>query len=375
MKVLFTKKLRSHRLLMLLLLILAPLQDGCGTIVGNPKKPPPTNENVNPVVYSLPLIDFSVPESAVSETDSESVGLNLAGTSVQKLSLQKGGEGAGQKTVLVAWAKRLERTILQINRLAARINKIVESERTVNKDDVLIFKAKGHDNQLGAKIQQLPAGNEYKFEAVLCHNSAVVSHVRWTEDGSKMEVSRNFAAQVEQEDAPVSLVSRLVVEKGAAVSIDLMTYGTSSGDLPDEAGKGFVEHAVISRKENAEITVKSVTGLFAEEPADLQYNGAYYLTGRMTPDAKTGDKPYVQQFVAYYQGYKLLCKNGFDEDAADLWHPAAASPGFCLGRPAGQKKFDSFQNFADTVADLEGVGIVSRKTLAPVVLSPELGCE
>lgn len=104
-------------------------------------------------------------------------------------------------------------------------------------------------------------------------------------------------------------------------------------------------------------------------------SGAYYLSGRMTPDKITGDKPFVQQFVAYHQGYKLLCKNGFDEDAADLWQPTVGSSGFCLGRPAGKKKFDSYQQFTDTVADLEDVGIVSRKSLARVMLSPDLGCE
>lgn len=367
----FFKKLNMLQKLMLLILVL-PLQDGCGTIVGNPKKPKTTPETVSPVIFSLPSIDFSVPESAVSD-DTDAAGFNLAGD--RNLLLQNGVEGAGQKTVLISWARRLDRTIQQINRLSNRINKIVESDKTVNNDGVLIFAAKGHDGQLGAKIQPLPAGDEYHFEAVLCHNNAVVSHLRWSEGGSKMEVTRNFATRVEQEDVADALVSRLIIDKGAAVSIDLMTYGTASGDLPEGEGKGFVEHAVVQKKENAEITVKAVMDIFAEEPSDLQFNGAYYLTGRMTPDQKTGGKPFAQQFVAYYQGYRLLCKNGFDEDAADLWQPAVSSPRFCLGRPSGKPKFESFPHFVETVSALEDVGIVSKSTLAPVALAPGLGCE
>lgn len=341
------------------------LQSSCGTIVGNPKKPPTDSGIVNPVVYQLPLIDFTVPDSAINDDEGS---LNLA---------QDNGQGseASQKTVLLTWARRLDRTVREINRLSERINSIAQSERAVSAGDTLTFKGKGPQKKISAKIRPLQDESGYSHEAVLCSTEKVVSHVRWDEAGKKMEVTRDFSERVEDGDSGAGVVTKLVLETTDGLTMDLATYGALAGDLPGEAGKGFAEKAVISRDANGRITVKVVADHFDAPPAAGAFGADYYLTGRMTPDEASGGKPFAQTFVAYYSGFKLLCKGGFDEGASDLWQPSPAGPRFCLGRPLGRKKFEDFADFVATVSALEEVGIVSKNELAPVALSEGLSCE
>jgi hypothetical protein len=359
-----SKVLTGRVLAVAVLFAAAALQHGCGTIVGNPKKPPTDSGIVNPVVYQLPLIDFSVPESATTD---DAAGLLLTQNTP--------AADSGQKTVLLTWARRLDRSLREINRLSERINKIAGSERAVSSGETLTFKGKGPKSQISAKIQPLAADPAYQYEAVLCFAGKVVSHVRWAGDGSAMEVTRDFSAQVEDGDSGAGIVTRLVLQKSDTLTMDLASFGTSPGDLPDDAGKGFAERARVSRAGDGEIGVRVVADMFTDAPAEGQFDGDYYLTGRMTPDATTGGKPFDQSFVAYYTGYKVLCKNGFDETAADLWSPDFSGPRFCLGRPAGRKKFDSLQDFVSTVSSLESVGIISKDELAPVAMAEGLSCE
>jgi hypothetical protein len=344
----------------LVLLALLPFQDGCGTIVGNPKKPP-NNENDDPAFFRIPVIDFSIPESAIEDDP------DVAGLALQADDLEKGG----QKTILIAWAKRFDRSLKEINRLSERINKIIDSENSVVESGVLTFKGKGQ-GQIGATIHKLLGGEIYAYEALLCHGSTPVSHIRWSEDKAKIAITRDFAPVVEDFKDSSQLLTSLTLETSDSLSIDMRAFGESSGDLPDEPAKGFVEHGIVTKDADNLITIKAVSDFYSQ-PVPEKFGGSSYLTGRMIPDQDTGGKPYSQEFVGYYKSYSF-CKNGFDENAENLWLPTVKGPRFCIGRPAGMKRFGSFKDFVSTVKSLEPVGILKSETLAPVAIDTVLVC-
>jgi hypothetical protein len=366
------KKQRSGSIVLALLLLL-PFQDGCGTIVGNPKKPP-NNEGETSEFFKLPLIEFAVPDSATQD-DADVAGLALidAGlSSPQNRSFQAGDlENGGQKTLLVAWSKRLDRSLKEINRLSERINKIIDDERSEVVDRVLTFKQKGQ-GQLGATIQQIANADPYAYEALLCHGATPVSHVKWSKDQKKIAITRDFGPLVDGYEDSIQLLTSLVLEKTEVLSIELRAFGEAGGDLPDEPGKGFVERGVITKDEASVITVKTVSD-FYNQPVPETFSGSSYLTGRMIPDEATGGKPFKQEFVGYYEPY-AFCKNGFDENDPDLWSPDFSGPRFCLGRPVGAKRFDSIKEFLSTIKNLETVGILRSETLAPVAIETSLAC-
>ncbi len=344
---------------MLALLVLLPFQDGCGTIIGNPKKPP-SNDGENPGFFKLPLIDFTLPDSAV-EDDSDVAGF----------ALQDDIEKGGQKTILIAWSKRFDRSLREINRLSERINNIIENERSNIIDGVLTFKGKG-EGQVGAVIQKLSNHSDYDFEALLCHGPTPVSHIRWAGDKSKIAVTRDFAPLVDDYEESIELLTSLVLEKTDILTIELRAFGEVNSDLPDDSAKGFVERGIVTKDADTVITVKSV-GDYYNEPLPTTFGGSSYLTGRMIPDPATGGKPYSQEFVGFYKSYSF-CKNGFDENADNLWDPTLGGPRFCVGRPAGMKKFGSFKELVKTVKSLEPVGILKSETLAPVAIETDLTC-
>jgi hypothetical protein len=355
-----TSKKQIPGFLLFVLIALLPFQDGCGTIVGNPKKPP-NNESEDPSFFKIPVIDFTIPDSAI-EDDSD-----IGGLALQADDLENGG----QKTILVAWSKRFDRSLKEINRLSERINKIIDNENSLVVDGILTFKGKGQ-GQVGATIHKLTGDDIYTYEALLCHGTTPISHIRWSDDKSKVAVTRDFAPLVEDYEEPLQLLTSLTLETSDVLTIEMRAFGEASGDLPDEPAKGFIERGVMTKDADAVITVKTVSDFF-NQPVPETFGGSSYLTGRMIPDPTTGGKPYSQEFVGYYKSYSF-CNNGFDEDSSNLWDPAFRGPRFCIGRPAGMKRFRTFKDLVSTVKSLESVGILKSKTLAPVAIETSLRC-
>lgn len=341
---------RAHNLLLLVLLV-----QGCGTVVGNPKKPKDEPKN-EAVAFKVPTVDFSVPNEA-KEDD------------VTGLSLTEDAPSEGDKKLLTEQTGRLHRAIERINAVSNRVNLILEKKEDQVQGGRLVFKNRGEDNLVSGKIQTLAAGGEYAYEAVFCYAGRVTTHMKWNEAGDRFELTRDFGIKTASDDQTLSLVSNLKLVKTDKVAVDFASQGVLDAGEGDEDGAVYTESSHFER-DAAGFRVRSVGESRAgtELPADGTYDGDRYLVGQVTADGV--------EFTGYRKALKVACKNGFDEGAGDLWKPTDADrPRFCAGRPAGGKKFASVSEYYDTLERLEKVGIEPKANLRAVKLEDGLSCE
>ena len=80
---------------------------GCGTMVGNPKKPADGGGGEEPEAISLPQIDFGMPESIVNETET---GLYLTALTESRY------------TVLHSSAQRVDYLVKSVNTVLAKLD-------------------------------------------------------------------------------------------------------------------------------------------------------------------------------------------------------------------------------------------------------------
>ncbi len=334
--------------------LLLVLCTGCGTVVGNPKKP---KEEPKPdaIVFKVPELELTVP----SEVKDDDAALSL---------LADGVPSNGDKTPLTAWAKRVDRALERINGFSQRVNRIIDKKEDDVQGGVLVFKNRGDDNLVSGKIQTLPAGGEFGYEAVLCYDGKLLTHMRWTEEGDKVELTRDFGVRTAESDDSWTFLSNVKVLKTDTVSIDLDSQGTVEEGIDGEDASSLTESSHIE-KDAAGFRLRMVADSRknAEMPADGAYDGNRYLVGQVTAAGA--------EFVGYYKYMKLACKLGFDENQDDLWHPEAGSPRFCVGRPQGAKKFSAVSDFYDTLSRLEAVGVQPKAALHAVKFQDGLSCE
>jgi hypothetical protein len=325
----------------------------CGTSVGNPKKPkddggtsptPPATAS-----YQLPLVGVELPVDA----DDTASGFGLRATDEF--------DQRADKSVFRDARKRFDRSLKQIDGFSARLNKILEREEA--EGGVVRFEGKGDDAELSGRVGPLAAGGDYAYEAVICHDGRAFLQFRWSEDGTRIELVKDFAAKTAPDEDGFSLVGRVVVVKAEAVTVDFATQGQSDSELTEHGGFGITERAVATKLASGEVTIKATGDRYAQPPADGVFTSDYYLSGRIAP--RTSGTGYDSEFVAYLAGRPVLCRGGFDEEA----------PEYCFGRPLGKARFGSAEEFDATEAELAPIGVVKAAELGPVALEAGLGCE
>lgn len=329
----------------------------CGTVVGNPKKPGSGTGTPQPAAaFVLPLVDFAVPTE-----DDAALALRADDAFDQR----------ADKSTLSDTRRRLDRSLAHIDAFSARLNKIVEKE-TAGDDGVLRFAGRGDDDALSGLIEPLAAG-DFAYQAVVCHQGALLMQFKWSGDGGRIELVKDFAAQTATGEDHFELKGRISVTKAAAVTVVMDTQGRADTEIADQEGFGLTERAVAARDAAGVVTIKTTGDRYQTEPEAGAFEGDYYLTGRLVPRA--GTAKFDTEFVSYFKGRRVLCRQGFDEDAADLWAPDLSGPRFCLGRPLGKGTFGSSAEFLETVAGLEVVGIVKAAELGAVSFEAGLGCD
>jgi len=337
---------------------------GCGTVAGNPKKPS-TGSSPAPagaIVYTLPGLGFTVPADATADESS----LLLADDNI----------GGSERGLLVATSRRLDRIVKQIDALSDKVTKIAAAERGAgNVDEVLRFKAKGAGGKLDGKLQPLAAGGSYAYEAVLCQNGTAFADFKWSEDGHRIALTRNFATKPDDGDDSFALVSQVTVTKDDGVSLDVVSQGDMpDSELPGRDGDFLAEHVRARKLASGEVQLSLVGDRAAALPTPGEYEGDSYLVSRLIPKAAPASG-FQTEFVGYFKGFQLFCRDGFDEAAPNLWQPGLTGPRFCIGRPFGGQRFTSQAQFKGTLADLQPVGLLSKTTLESVQLADDLSCD
>lgn len=336
---------------------------GCGTVVGNPKQPKPDDSPRNAIVYEIPSISFDVGDVV----DDESSSLQLTGASLVE------DPAGGDRSLLQHWGKRVDRIIASINALSAKVTKFAEDERSTSDEDVIKFSGRGSEGQWSGRLAPLAEGGDYAYEAVLCFNGKPFSQIQWSEDGDKVELTRDFSVKADADDDAFGLRSRITAVLGTTISLDVQ----NEGEWTDEVGAaaGYFAERTRSTSTLEEIELKAVAHRGPARPET--FTGSSYLVGRLVA-AGSKDNPRKKNaaFVGYDDRFAAsLCRHGFDEEAADLWAPDLVGPRFCLGRPLGAKRFQTRAEFLATLTDLSAIGILPQAELSPVELDPGLTCE
>lgn len=337
---------------------LAVLAVGCGTVVGNPKKPADPGEPKPAVtVYTLPLLEFDIGDTA----------------SADEPSLKLQGEGDADRTVLAGWGRRLERVIGQVNALSERVNRKAAALSEESSSDVQVFSGHGAEGRISGKLMPLPTGTDYAYAAVLCQDGRPFTRFLWSADGSRVSLARDFAPAFEDGVETFSLRSEVTIVKGAATTLTIR----NEGEWSDEEGGTshyLAEYTEATKSEAGEISLKAVAERDTARPE--VFDGDSYLVAKITPTdvVEAGRRKMLQAFVGYDRRFDVLCAAGFDEAATDLWRPDFQGPRFCLGRPAGGRRFGSVAAFYATLADLEPIGLAGKAELRTVAVPEDLSC-
>lgn len=336
---------------------------GCGTIVGNPKQPAGAGQTPKAVVYVLPRIDLELPSEATAE---DTAGLNLAED-----------VGSADRGLLFSWSRRFQRMVREVDSWSDRITKIAAQEREGgNQDAVLKFKGRGKGGKLAGKLQPIQ-DDGFAFQATLCLDEQVASQVSWSEDGQKIRLKRNFAARDGDADDSFGLVSEITVTKGQVLTLDLTTQGEfdDSRELPANDGNQLAESAHVERLADGEILIRSVADRSAAAQTVAGFTPDSYLVGRLVPTGGSAPSAYQTEYAGYFQGFKVLCRSGFDESAEDLWAPTWQGPRFCVGRPLGGKSFADRAAFSATLARLRPIGVQLKSELRAVQIAQDSTCD
>jgi len=355
---------------------LALILCGCGTIVGNPKKPAtPSAPAPTAIVYELPKLNFSLPD----EIKGTATPLPLADPSTAASLALIDDVGNGDLGILIEWSRRVERIVKQIDGVTAQINQIVVHERQTNFDEVLKFQGRGQTGKLSGRLAELAAGDGYDFEAVLCFDGKVFTDFKWTKAGDKIELTRDFSMKPDGADESFPLLSRVLMTSNGVVSLDVTNQGSwPEPQLPGGDGEFITERAQVLRLATSELDIKIVGDRGVAKAADGTYKGNVYLTGRLSPKATdpAGKVSFDTEYAGYFSGFKAGCQNGFDDEAADLWHPPlTGEPHFCVGRPLGGKRFTSLVEYYNTLSHLKTIGTLTKKDMTNVDLGSAASCD
>jgi len=342
--------------------------ESCGTVAGNPRKPDAGGggEAAKGAIYALPTVNFDLGDESLQLTPPAD------------LQLAAFANDSSEKTLFNTLGRRFNSLIREINSTSKRLNTILETADARSTDpSPHRIKDAGKSGKLAAIIGPSDSA-DYAHSAVLCADGKPLQLLRWSDDGESMELWRDFSVMQGDDEANFSVTSRLRVKNTAdGVTLDLASSGTwtDSADDDQDDGGGLVER-VLAQRNNATgvILLRSATDRFSGD-MPKEFSPDSYVSSRLTPHSN-GVKGYDSSFIGYSKARKRQsCRSGFDETAADLWHPKPDAPQFCLSRAPAGERLKTFDQFSALVASFEAVGIVKKADLETVSMPSGLTCD
>ena len=341
---------------------------GCGTIVGNPKKPVDDTTQTNS--YAIPEINISMPEEDVNTdggalllTDTDlSSGMNLTRRNLNK-----------RKVLLYSWVRRVNGVIKEVNRISRRINQI-SATLTPNDSQQIVFANQGDDSLLSGKIESITADDTYAYQAVLCAGDDIFAHLKWSEDASKIALTKDFKAAAFNSSLKTDYKVRAVAEQSAdSLNLQINSQGSWVEELVEESqGTSLLEFGNINLGSDRIYEVKAVSHRYQDELGN-EITGDSYLTGRLVPSLVNSDK-YFSEFLAYLKNAEAC--GTFSEDQSVIWNPEnLGDDGWCYGSPLGRIAFRNLETLQRTYTNLEAVGYASTQSLETVSFDEGLTCQ
>lgn len=348
-------------------LIFALLLAACGTVVGNPRQPgggtgSTSTATTSAVVYSLPTLNFNLPAEATTVADTA-------------LMLVDAAEDFGyhDRGILTSWGQRVNKLTTEVDNVSTRVNTIIASERkNGNTTEPLVITNKGANSNLSAHVAALAAGGDYAYEAVLCYSGQVFTDFKWSTDGSKVDLIRDFSVKADGVANTYGVKTHLTWQKADTTDLTLNTQGTWDDTILTGSSGYLTEYSQVHRLASTELQLQTVEQHSGAKPTALNAADTY-LVGRLQPTAAAATT-YNTEFAGYFAS-AAACKNGFSETQTDLWHPTSLSePHFCIGRPSGGEEFATLQQYYDALSDLQPIGIATESELEDVDFAAGTAC-
>jgi hypothetical protein len=338
--------------------------NACGTVAGNPKKPSDTQQPTTGEKVALPLIGFDFSEGALADDT--------------PLQLADSAPSGGDKSVFNAYGRRLKNVIREVNATSKRFNDLLETEQkngsTQDVNTGFRFKGKGKKSNMNFAMKPI-VNAEYSYEAVLCASSKPIQLYRWSKDGQRIELWRDFAVVQGEGELVTQTVSKVKVTKGAQgeTLIDVSSLGSWTDTLDPDASSsgGLAERMKASQDTLGNVTFKASTDRF-EGATPTNFTADAYISARLAKSGKNHDGSFVAYSAA---NSRLLCRSGFNETSENIWKPVLGQPRFCLGRAPQGNSIQSFSDFQQLVASFESVGIVKQTEIEAVSFPPNKKCD
>ena len=175
-------------------------------------------------------------------------------------------------------------------------------------------------------------------------------------------------------DSAVDMKSRVIVTRGTTTTVTMANQGTWQDGEPTGAdGPILTELVEMAGLTGGGFSYRMVGDRSSAVPAAGAAEGDAYMVAKLLPRSG-GSSGYETEYVGFFKGDARCQSTGFDEGAADLWHPTFSGPRFCIGRPYKGRTFASRTELYNTLLDLQPVGLLSKSKLGPVALESGLSC-
>ncbi len=325
---------------------------GCGTLVGNPKKP---NDGTQSSKIQWPVIELHFAEDITSVEEGATLHLIQAGNQ--------------RFTAMHAVVKRMDRTFRDINAVVAEL----EAE---NVQEIGRFSAQGPNKDVSISVQEMieAEGQAYSYEAILCASNgdgvrSPFLHMQWSKDGSRMRLVKDHKMSPWYPQNRLDFASEITLQReGDATFVALRNFGQLSGNSPRIDGPGIAELTKAKWDAEGNVELAATIDRFQYPAASDVFTGDSYLVGRL---GSVGGGA----FVGYDKSLNR-CSLGFDETREDPFVRAqSGQPGFCLGRILGEAADFGADALDSALEELRDIGIVKSSELVPVAFDQHVRCD
>lgn len=326
---------------------------GCGTLVGNPKKPGEGDDSQKNEI-ALPDFEYQLPNALIEEGDGYDDAALHGGFSLA---------ASGRYTILHSSAFRMYQTVAVTQKIIRRL----ANEDGVNTDGKH-FK-KGENQNIDLVIGESSEQSEYEYESVFCNSGEIFLQLEWNDN--KIRVIRSLARNPLNENESTAYLAEFTISKSElGTGIEYIADGRYRKPLVTKVdGKLIREYVRYNRYLNNQITIESVHDWYNDDDV---LEGDIYTLAQMSAVENTGS------FISYDKGLSPRCdgivveENPLPEFSPLFFTPVASS--FCLGRVIGSdESFTPAQRLRE-YAKLKSLEVPSYQNIRSIGFDSSLSC-
>ncbi len=342
----------------------------CGTNTGNPLGPTPDEEDEVENAYvpgedtttvtnsiegqdiDIPTFSLTIPENLTEDDGSEQPTLSLTSSLGLFNNKERGIIGKAEKcsNLLTCSLGSMYRSLKGVDKITSRLKGTDEVKRGGK------FRQKGPNKSLsGITVEIVDA--KYRYQLEVCSNSEPLLLLRWDEAKNNIMFIRDHKkaplAGIQKRNALVKVV---LSRQESKESYEVSTLGENPKP-DDRINDGDVkrEFTVLEKDlKDSSFTIKSVGDWHKQ--GETSSIADSYLSGVMDSEGVGG-------YFGYRQALNQVCKEGFDENAQDLWVIDRNKPGFCFARSSKTRQILTKSEAAALGQQLKEVGIVKAQKL------------